>query len=227
MRWAVALVLLALAAPARAQEAYDGPTDGELVAGGLAMALPMYMLGVAVHEGTHAVAAELVGADTTDIHLWPGRNPYNGHFQFGWTRVRGLGGTGERIFFLAAPKIPDALLLGGYALLYAYDGLPESRWWHLTVQVLATGFWIDFAKDVLVFHDGNDIVRVFSYLGLDDEWERLPARIAYAAVSVAAGYVVWLGWEDLFTKDNGATSSPLREPSGERVISAPVLSVSF
>lgn len=207
----LALAVLLAAAPARAQEA-DGPSDGELVGGGLAMAVPTYFLGVVVHEGSHAVAAELVGGDTTEVHLWPGHNPHTGHFQFGWTRVRGLEGRGERIFFLAAPKIPDALLFGGYALLYATDSLPEDRWWHLTVQVLATGFWVDFAKDVVVFHDGNDVVRIFTYLGWEDEWERLPARLVYGALSAAAGYVLWLGWRDLFQKDNGATASPVVAP---------------
>src|SRR5204863_4968909 len=66
------LVILALAsATARAE-----PSDKTLVYTGLALAPPTYLIGVALHEGSHAIAAELVGADVVDVHLFPpGRDP--------------------------------------------------------------------------------------------------------------------------------------------------------
>jgi hypothetical protein len=201
LRWVVASALVLAAAPARADE----PTDGELVAGGLGLAIPTYFLGVVLHEGSHAVAAELVGADVTQLRLWPGKNPSNGHFQFGWTRVKGLPkGRGTRVFFLSAPKITDLVLLGGYGALYATESMPEGEWGHLAIQVLATGLWVDFVKDVFVFHDGNDMVRIYNHLGLDNEWKRLPARILHAAASAGLGYLIWLGYEDLFAKNDQA-----------------------
>jgi len=223
MRRALAAALLCAAtAPARAE-----PSDRALVYGGLAMALPDYALGVTVHEGSHAVAGWMVGAELTELHLWPGRNPYNGAFQFGWTRVRGLDGDGARRFFLVAPKITDSVFLGAWATLYATDTMPDNRWGHLTIQVLATGFWVDFAKDVLVFSPHNDVNRIYSSLGLDTEWKKLPARLLHAAVSAGMAYYLYLGWRDLFTENDEATSA-VREPSGERVILvAPVLSGRF
>lgn len=200
MRWVLVVALL-LAAPASAHA--DEPTDGELVAGGLAMAIPTYFLGVALHEGSHGLAAELVGADVTQLRLWPGRNPSNGAFQFGWTRVTGLPrGRGTRIFFLSAPKITDLLLLGGYAALYATESMPDGEWGHLTLQVLATGLWVDFVKDVFVFHSANDMVRIYNHLGLDNEWKRLPARVVHAAASFGLGYLIWRGYDDLFAKND-------------------------
>jgi hypothetical protein len=192
----VAVVLLA-AAPAQAD-----PSDRTLVYAGLGMAIPAYFLGVTVHEGSHAVAAEAVGADTQELHLLPGKNPRNGAFQFGWTRVRGLDGDRERLFFLGAPKIVDLALLGAYGALWAADGLPDGRWGHLVVQVLATTFWVDFAKDVLVFNKHNDVVRMFTMAGLDTEWKRLPARVLYAAADAGLAYLVLRGWVDLFEKDD-------------------------
>jgi hypothetical protein len=201
MRVLALAVALLVAAPAAAHA--DEPSDGELVAGGLGLAIPTYFLGVVLHEGSHAVVAELVGADVTQLRLWPGRNPSNGHFQFGWTRVKGLPrGRGTRIFFLSAPKITDLLLLGGYGALYATDSLPEGEWGHLVIQVLATGLLVDFAKDVFVFHDGNDMVRIYDHLGLDNEWKRLPARVLHAAASVGLGYLIWRGYQDLFAKND-------------------------
>jgi hypothetical protein len=193
------LVLGLLRSTARAE-----PSDRHLVYAGLGMALPDYMLGVTLHEGSHAVAARLMGAEVTSLHLWPGKNPSTHHFQFGWTRVRGLPpGRGKLAFFLLAPKIIDTVMLAGFGALYATESLPSNRWWWLTVQVLATGFWVDFAKDVLVFHRFNDVVRVFDGYGLDNEWKRLPARLLYAALDLGAGALVYLGWRDLFRANDG------------------------
>lgn len=202
----LAAALLLVAAPAHADE----PTDGELVAGGLGLAIPTYFLGVVLHEGSHAVAAELVGGDVTQLRLWPGKNPSNGHFQFGWTRVKNLPkGRGTRIFFLSAPKLTDLVLLGGYGALHATESMPEGEWGHLVIQVLATGLWVDFVKDVFVFHDGNDMVRIYNHLGLDTEWKRLPARVLHAAASVGLGYLIWRGYEDLFAKNDDPAGVPL------------------
>jgi hypothetical protein len=203
--------LLALLALLAASPAHAEPSDRTLVYAGLGMSIPAYFLGVTVHEGSHAVAAELVGADTLQLHLLPGRNPRNGAFQFGWTRVQGLEGDGERQLFLGAPKIVDAVLLGTYGVLWATDGLPEGRWGHLVVQVLATTFWVDFAKDVLVFNRHNDVVRMFTMAGLDTEWKRLPARVLYAAADAGLAYLVLRGWVDLFEKDD-AEAEPLVVP---------------
>jgi len=197
-------VLVATARTARAE-----PSDRHLVYAGLGMALPDYMLGVTLHEGTHGVAARLLGAHVTELHLWPGRNPQTHHFQFGWTTVRGLPrGRGKLAFFLLSPKITDAVMLAGFGALYAADALPSNHWWWLTVQVLATGFWVDFAKDVVVFHRFNDVVRVLDAYGLHTEWQRLPVRILYAALDVGAGWLVALGWRDLF-RSNDDTAIPL------------------
>lgn len=207
------MVALLVAAPAAAD---DHPTDRQLVGVGLALALPDYMLGVALHEGSHAIAAELVGGDTTDVHLWPGRNPYNGAFQFGWTRVRNVTGRGSRMFFLMAPRITDALLLGGYAALRA-AGEPDNDWAQLALQVFATGLVVDFAKDALLWNPHNDVIRFYALLGLDREWKRLPLRLVHAAISSGLGYLVWTGWRDLFAENNKGADS----------MSAPLFSGSF
>ncbi len=218
---ALVAIFALTACPARA--AADEPSDGELVAGGLAMALPTYMIGVVAHEGSHALAAELVGGDTTDLHLWPGRNPYNGAFQFGWTRVVGLEGRAERLFFYMAPKITDLVMLGSYGALYALDGLPDNAWGHLTLQVLATGFWVDFSKDVLLWKPTNDVVRFYNLLGLDTELERLPARIVYAAAAFGWAYVLWLGYRDLFASND----EPETSNAADLAAAFPILTGSF
>jgi hypothetical protein len=54
-----AVVILALlAGTARAET-----TDRDLIYAGLALTPPMYLLGVGMHEGSHALAAKLVGGE--------------------------------------------------------------------------------------------------------------------------------------------------------------------
>lgn len=203
----VIVALLASAAPARADE----PSDRRIVGVGLAMALPTWFLGTVVHEGGHVVAAELVGGDTLQFRPWPGRAPVTGAFQLGLTRVRGVRGDGARLFFFMAPKITDVVMLGGYVALFESSAYPDGAYGQLVLTVLATAFWVDFAKDTIAFSPHNDLVKSMNILGLRTEWQRLPVRLGFAATSVGLGYLVWRGHDRLFAV-NDPPGSPRTSP---------------
>ena len=203
-RWPIAVVIagMLIARAARAD-----PSDRTLVVTGLALAPPTYLLGVSLHEGSHALAAELVGASVDSLHLFPpGRDPSTNTFRFGWTYVHGLRSRGDQVAFYIAPKITDAVLLGGFAALVFTDAWPHNRYGQLGLTVLATGWWIDFSKDVVLFARTNDVVKVFD-LSCMTSWRQLPARLVYAAVSVGLGLIVTHGYERTF--DRPATATPL------------------
>jgi hypothetical protein len=215
---AVAAVAIALCPrPAAADE----PSDGELVGVGLGLAIPTYVLGVTLHEGSHALVGKAFGGEVLEMRLYPGRNPRNGAFQFGWVRVRGDFTRGERTAFLLAPKLLDLVMLGGWNALHETDNLPSNTWGNLALLVWATGFWVDFSKDVLVFHSQNDVVKVMAAYGLDDELERLPVRLVYAAVSVGLGYLLYQGYDELFERNNGV------EGAARDAVVLPILSGSL
>jgi hypothetical protein len=173
------------------------PSDKRLFYTGLAMAPPTYVLGVTLHEGSHAVAAKLVGADVIDFHVFPpGRDP-RGIWRFGWTYVKNLKTKGDRIFFYLAPKITDVALLGGFAALVFTDAWPQNRYGQLALTVFATGLWVDYAKDVISFRKSNDVVKVFD-LWCMRGWKQVPARLVYAATIVGLGFVVARGFERTF-----------------------------
>lgn len=226
-----ALVLaLTLAGLSRPAPARADLSDGELVAAGLAMAPPTYVLGVTVHEGSHALIARLLGARVVDFTILPGRDPISGAFHFGRTRVRGLAGSDELGAFFLAPKVTDLAMLGGFAaLLYAGGGAddgaawPSSRVGALALTVLATGFWVDFAKDVLAFSRHNDVNKAMSLAGLTTEWRRLPVRLAYLAADVALGVLVWQGYRRVFWPSSEAAARAIRP--GTTTI--PLLTASF
>lgn len=192
-RGLVAVATLALlAAPAAAE-----PSDRTLVLTGLGLALPTYAVGVTLHEGSHAIAAKLVGADVDELHLLPGRDPHIGAFRFGWTYVHNLHGQASRAFFFAAPKLTDALLLGGFAGLVFTDAWPHNRYGEVALTVLATGLWVDFSKDVVLFSPHNDVVQLFGVLCMGG-WRQVPARLVYAGAVIGLGLVVAHGYERTF-----------------------------
>ena len=192
---------VALAVPTRAAnaQARTQPSDDDLIYAGLSLAFPTYVLGVATHEYTHALTAKLLGAEVLSVDLTPGR--HRGAFHFGLTRVRGLNGAGERVAFYLAPKAVDVILLGGYAGLLLTDGWPDNRYAQLTLTVLATGWWVDFSKDVLSFRPANDVNQAMKYMGLPTERQRWPVRVAYAAASIGLGWLVWRGYQRTFASD--------------------------
>jgi hypothetical protein len=202
-----ALVILALLARTAAAE----PDNETLVYVGLAMAPPTYLAGVSLHEGSHALAAKLVGADVEELHLFPpGIDPHTKTFRFGWTYVRGLSSRRERAFFYVAPKITDAALLGGFAALVFTGAWPHNRYGQLALTVGATGLWVDFSKDVVLFSPQNDIVHFFDQLCLTG-WRQWPARLVYAGVAGGLAYVVVRGYQKTFDEPS-PTATPLVLP---------------
>lgn len=217
--YVIARVLVMLAFALAAAPAAAEPSDRTLVYTGLALAPPTYLIGVSLHEGSHAVAAKLVGAEVLDVHLFPpGRDPKSKKFRFGWTYVRGLRGRHQRAFFFLAPKITDAALLGGFAALVFTDAWPENRYGQLALTVLATGLWVDFAKDLPLFSKHNDVVKAFNVWCMDG-WKQVPARLVYAGAVVGLGLVVARGYRRTFDSDD------VRDASITRIV--PVLSGSF
>jgi hypothetical protein len=198
------IVLLLVAGTASAE-----PSNKRLFYTGLAMAPPTYFIGVTLHEGSHALMAEIVGADVKEMRLFPpGRDPRVNKFRFGWTYVTGLYGKTDRILFYVAPKITDSLLLGGFAALVLTSGWPENKYAQLALTVGATGLWVDFSKDVLLFSPTNDVVKVFN-LWCMKGWKQLPARLVYAAAVGGFGYVVARGYMKTFDSRDPQMVMPL------------------
>jgi hypothetical protein len=200
MKLTLAALLLPTAAAAE-------PSNDTLVYVGLAMAPVTYVAGVSLHEGTHALAAKLVGADVDELHLFPpGIDPHAHVFRFGWTYVHGLHTKGDQVFFYLAPKLSDALLLGGFAALVFTDAWPKNRYGQLALTVGATGLWVDFAKDVVLFSPQNDVVKAFDLWCLHG-WRHVAARLAYAAADVGLALVVARGYERTFDRSSPAAAA--------------------
>jgi hypothetical protein len=203
-RWAIAAALVVLLAGAT-RDVRAEPSDRALVLTGLALAPPTYLVGVSLHEGSHALAAKLAGGRVESLRLFPpGRDPITRTWRFGWTHVRGLRSRAERIAFYIAPKVTSAVLLGGFSALVFTDAWPGNRYGQLALTVLATGLWVDFSKDVVLFSRTNDVVKVFDLWCLTG-WRQIPARLVYAGAVAGLGLIVARGYERTFDRADTAT----------------------
>jgi len=208
--------LVAAAVLLGARVAGADPSDRTLVLTGLAMTPPTYLIGVTLHEGSHALAAMMVGATVDSLHVFPpGRDPSTGTFRFGWTYVHGLRSRADRIAFYIAPKVTDAVLLGGFAGLVFTGAWPSNRYGQLALTVFATGLWVDFSKDLVLFSRTNDVVKVFDQWCMTG-WRQLPARLVYAGAVVGLGLIVARGYERTFDR-----------PAEAAQVIAPLLSARF
>jgi hypothetical protein len=206
-RWVIVIALVFAPRIARA----DDPSNTKLVLWGLAMAPPTYLVGVTLHEGSHALMAKLVGGTVDEVRIFPpGIDPKANKFRFGWVYARGLRTNTQKQLFYAAPKITDALLLGGFSAFAFTDLWPDNKYGQLALTVFATGLWIDFAKDIFLFSRKNDVQKMFN-LWCMTGWRQVPARLVYAAAIVGFGYIVWRGYDRTFfdeetttTRDTGA-----------------------
>lgn len=214
LRVVVVVIALLASGTARAE-----PSDRELVYVGLALAAPTYLVGVGLHEGSHAIAAKLAGGEVTSMRIFPpGREPRTGKFRFGWVNARGLRTKTQKIAFYAAPKLTDAALLGGFAALVLTDAWPRNRYGQLALTVFATGLWVDFSKDLVLFSKHNDVVKVFD-LWCMTGWKQLPARLVYAGAVAGFGYLVVRGYQRTFDDPAPATTA--------RALMLPIVSTAF
>ena len=199
------VVVMIVATTLIASTARADPSDRRLVLTGLAMAPPTYLVGVSLHEASHALAAVLVGASVQSLHVFPpGRDPSTGTFRFGWTYVRGLQTRGDKTAFYLAPKLTETALLGGFAALVFTGAWPSNRYGALALTVFATGLWVDVSKDVALFAPTNDVVKVLTLWELTG-WRQLPVRLVYAGVAAGLGFIVVRGYERTFDRPDATT----------------------
>jgi hypothetical protein len=216
---ALALLWLLIGA-ARPALADQRPETDNLIWAGLGFAVPTYFLGVAAHEGSHALAASMAGGEVTELHVLPGVR--HGRFYFGYVRTRGLATPGARAFFLVAPKLIDLAVLGAYSAAVLTDHTPGNHYARLGVTVLATGFWVDFSKDIPAFWSHSDVVKLYDIAGATSELRRLPLRLVHLGLSAAAGAVLWIGYRDVFDDDDSGG-----DPAGDSALLLPLAVGSF
>jgi hypothetical protein len=87
---------------------------------------------------------------------------------------------------------------------------PHSRYGDVALTVFATGLWVDFSKDVVLFAPTNDVEKAFELWGMTG-WGQLPARLAYTGAIVGAGLIVAHGYVRTFDRPAALTATAARQ----------------
>ena len=83
------------------------------------------------------------------------------------------------------------------------------------LTVFATGLWVDFSKDVVLFSPTNDVVKAFDLMGVTG-WGQLPARLVYAGMVVGLGLIAVRGYERTF--ERAPTPAAARAAAMPRIV---------
>ncbi|MBI3556464.1 MAG: hypothetical protein HY074_09395 [Deltaproteobacteria bacterium] len=204
----------------------------KIVALGSLMAIPTYVLGVTWHEGSHAVAAELMGGNVTEFSILPEHHPIDGHLTFGHTNYNSgkiCGGgtdgngvlqltyycpfsTGKDVFITVAPKITDLTLMGFYTALNETNHLPSNLYARIAMSSIAVGAWVDFSKDLLATSNYDDVNRVYKLLGQNPHDKTNPYALTYLGLTAISGAGVGRGVYKLLTRRE---ASPKKHKPGQ------------
>jgi hypothetical protein len=225
-----AAALVAAPASARAQpppsaateQSASGPSTLGLVAIGAALAVPDYVLALAQHEGMHALFATAFGAKVTYVRLLPDEDR-EGHLRLGdtgWTD--GSLTNGQRAAVFLAPKMADLVGLSTYAALDLTDTVPRNKVAQLSILVVATGMWVDFAHDIAATGTYSDVIQADSLLGAHTEEQRLPLRVAHGVLAVATAIPILHGYARLF-RTGPASAGRADERRTERAAAEPFI----
>ncbi|MEW6055648.1 MAG: M50 family metallopeptidase [Bdellovibrionota bacterium] len=178
---------------------YETPNPVEILAKGAILSVPAYFLGVAWHEGSHALMVILNGGTVEEFNILP--HKYNGSVRFGSVIYRGEFSRAQTALITIMPKITDALILGAYSALLETDAYPSDKNVQLVLVALAAAAWVDFSRDVFATNPTEDIVEVYDLMGLTSEGSRLPFRMVHGLLALGGAIELGRGIYRLFRSE--------------------------
>ena len=128
-----------------------------------------YLLGCALHEGSHAIVGQAVGITVTNLEL----TPHIGKEGFTYCRVifnPNTGNSNSKMLMFAAPTIVDLVAMTAYGSAIASGG---TTTWPLPLRSLAVVFGsvilVDFTNATLSPRPQSDLRKIYKALELPNE----------------------------------------------------------
>ena len=145
------------------------PNAWKYVLGGVAMAPGAFVLGTAIHEGTHCLTAEaLPGIRCDELIILPFYDEEYDYFYFGYTKFGwDEDATAEYENYaksIATPMLVNASLISTYSALAFADKLPKNKWAKTAMLVLGATQVVDMANHARNFGAYSDSSKVVAYL---------------------------------------------------------------
>jgi hypothetical protein len=151
---------------------------------GVALAPGAFVLGTAIHEGAHCLAAEAQNLNCYDVRVIPYTDKESGYFYFGSMRYndpQGLSTPDKDALITAAPMIVNASLISVYSTLAFSNKLPKNKWAKTATFVLAATQVVDLYNHARNTHPYSDSGKLITYL---QEKNRTEYNKAYKQLKV-------------------------------------------
>ena len=145
------------------------PNAWKYLIGGVAMAPGAFILGTAIHEGTHCLTAEaLPGIRCDELIIFPSYDKeyhqfYFGRTIFGWDEDEPAEYENYAKSVMT-PMLVNASLISTYSALAFADKLPKNKWAKTTMLVLGATQVLDMANHARNFGAYSDSSKVVAYL---------------------------------------------------------------
>jgi hypothetical protein len=193
---------------------------------------PTFTLQTVLHEGSHALAARLIGAEDVQI-TWLIIDGWTTGAKTRWSKQSNLKlrikksdaesyaafkrraalereawlrhVAREEAFVSLAPQITNLATLTTYTLLQEL-GVPSNEQLRLPLLVMAFWAWADLAAQLLPI-DRQDVEKTYGRLRLTS-WQRIPFRVVHLGLVVLGGYYLSRGYNSIFDDRNSGAATP-------------------
>ena len=168
------------------------------VLAGVAMAPPAFILGTAIHEGGHCLAAEAYNFKCFDVRVIPFRDEETGYFYFGrmsytWEDGQEPPTPNQQAIIGATPMITNASLISVYSALAFSDNLPKNKWAKTVTFVLGATQVVDLANHLRNTHPYSDSGKLMRHFreekGMSDTsafWTVKGPQLAFTLIGTTA-----------------------------------------
>ena len=150
---------------------------------GVSLAPGAFVLGTAIHEGSHCLAAELEGFDCYDVRVIPYKDEQTDYFYFGSMRFKWEEGNEpnaeQNALITAAPMFTNIGLVSAYSTLAFTNSLPKNKYAKTAALVLGATQVVDLFNHVRNTHPLSDSGKLMHYF---ETKHNLNPKQAYWAV---------------------------------------------
>lgn len=134
---------------------------------GVTLSPGIFILGTAIHEGSHCIAAELQEFDCVEVRVIPYKDEENDYFYFGSMKYRdpqGLYTPEKDAVVTIAPMITNVSLISAYSTLAFSNKLPKNKWAKTAAFALGATQVVDLMNHFRNDHPRSDSGKYISFI---------------------------------------------------------------
>lgn len=134
---------------------------------GVTLSPGIFILGTAIHEGSHCLAAELQQFECYDLRVIPYTDEETDYFYFGSMRYRdplNVSTPEKDALVTVAPMLTNMTLISTYSTLAFSNKLPKNKWAKTATFVLGATQVVDLFNHFRNTHPYSDSGKLIAYI---------------------------------------------------------------